>query len=271
MRGTRTAAWSLAVASPLVVALDSSGLLPSPDAGVPAWIWPFALLGVLAPAAVGLGIALRQPRNAIAWILLAGAVLAAPWPGLVPSRGWSLQIARASWPLLYAWPIAVAFVFPDGRLLGRRWSIAAATGAFCFAGFMGVAMFDRSAFASPDEHVLNPMAHVIFPHRLEWIWVPLWLGILASLLAGAVAIRLRLRRSRGIERLQTLWLAWAAALIPLGLVFCVGAHVAFGGPGTVLFAFLLAMEAAVAVAVGVAVVRYRLYAIERLSTARSST
>ena len=108
------------------------------------------------------------------------------------------------------------------------------------------------------------MAHVIFPHWLEWIWVPLWLGILGSLFAGAIAIRLRLRRSTGIERLQTLWLAWAASLIPLGLVFCAVTHIAFGGPGAVLFAFLLAMEAAVATAIGIAVVRYRLYAIERL-------
>jgi signal transduction histidine kinase len=264
MRGSRITIWLLALASPLLVVLDAAGRLPSADAGEPGWIWPFALLSVLAPAAVGLGIALRQPRNAIAWILLVGAFLAAPWPALVPSRGWSLQIARGSWPLLYAWPIAVAFVFPGGRLLGRRWRVVAVTGAFCFVGFMAVAMFDRSAFASPDESVPNPMAHVIFPHWLEWIWVPLWLGILASLVAGAIAIRLRLRRSVGIERLQTLWLAWAAALIPLGLVFCVGTHIAFGGPDAVLFAFLLLMEAAVALAIGVAVVRYRLYAIERL-------
>ncbi len=264
MRGTRLAAWSLALAASSVVVLDAAGWLPNPDAGASAWIWPFALLAVLAPAIVGLGIALRQPRNTIAWILLVGAFLAGTWPELVGSRGWSLQIARASWPLLYAWPIAVAFVFPDGRLLSRRWRYVAGIGAFCFVGFMAVAMFDRSAFDHPDESVSNPMAHVIFPHWLEWIWAPLWLGILGSLFAGAIAIRLRLRRSTGIERLQTLWLAWAASLIPLGLVFCAITHIAFGGPGAVLFAFLLTMEAAVATAIGIAVVRYRLYAIERL-------
>jgi signal transduction histidine kinase len=264
MRGARIAAWSLAVAAPLLVVLDALRWLPSPDAGAPGWIWPFALLAVLAPAVVGLGIALRQPRNTIAWIMLVGAFLAGTWPELVGSRGWSLQIARAVWPLLYAWPIAVAFVFPDGRLLSRRWRYVAGIGAFCFVGFMAVAMFDRSPFDAPDQSVPNPMAGVVFPHWLEWIWVPLWLGVLGSLFAGAIAIRLRLRRSGGIERLQTLWLAWAASLIPLGLVLCAIGHLAFGGPGAVLFAFLLTMEAAVAVAIGIAVVRYRLYAIERL-------
>ena len=53
------------------------------------------------------------------------------------------------------------------------------------------------------------MAGLDFPDWLEWIWVPLWLGILGSLIAGAIAIRLRLRRSTGVERLQTLWVAWA--------------------------------------------------------------
>ncbi len=264
MRGTRPLAWTLALASPALVALDAAGLLPNPDAGAPGWIWPFALLAVLVPGVVGLTIVLRQPRNAIAWILLVGAFLAGTWPELVGSRGWSLQIARAVWPLLYAWPIAVAFVFPDGRLLGRRWRYVAGGGAVCFVGFMAVAMFDRSAFGSPDARVQNPMAHVIFPHWLEWIWVPLWLGILGSLFAGAIAIRLRLRRSTGSERLQTLWLAWAASLIPFGLVLCAVAHIAFGGPGSILFAYLLTMEAAVAGAIGIAVVRYRLYTIERL-------
>ncbi len=264
MHGARIVAWSLAVAAPLLVVLDALRRLPNPDAGAQGWIWPFALLAVLAPAVVGLGIALRQPRNTVAWIMLGGALLASTWPELIGARGWSLQVARAVWPLLYAWPVAVAFVFPDGRLLSRRWRYVAGVGAFCFVAFMGVAMFDRSSFDPPDQDVPNPMAAVVFPHRLEWIWIPLWLGVLASLFAGAIAIRLRLRRSTGLERLQTLWLAWAASLIPLGLVLCAATHVAFGGPDSVLIAFLLTMEAVVATAIGVAVVRYRLYRIERL-------
>ena len=36
-------------------------------------------------------------------------------------EGWSLQIDRATWPFLYAWPIAVAYVFPNGHLLSPRW------------------------------------------------------------------------------------------------------------------------------------------------------
>jgi hypothetical protein len=44
-----------------------------------------------------------------------------------------------------------------------------------------------------------------------FIWVAFWFGILGALIAGAVAMRLRLRLSTGLERLQAMWLAWSAA------------------------------------------------------------
>src|SRR4029450_11882712 len=79
------------------------------------------------------------------------------------------------------------------------------------------------------------------------------------------AIRLRLKRSTGVERLQALWLAWAALLIPLGLVLCASQwFVLQRFFDVVLFPFLLLTQVGVAVAVGIAVTRYRLYAIERL-------
>ena len=79
----------------------------------------------------------------------------------------------------------------------------------------------------------------------------------------------------GSSALQTMWLAWAASLIPLGLlsVLPVGtSRLALGFfVDWVVFPFLLRSEVAVAAAIGIAVLRYRLYAIELSSTARSST
>jgi signal transduction histidine kinase len=97
---------------------------------------------------------------------------------------------------------------------------------------------------------------------------PFWLGIFATLIAGALAVRLRLRRSSGVERLQTLWIAWAASLIPLGLAVCLSSWALPGVGGfvadNVVYPLLLLMETTVAISIGLAVVRYRLYAIERL-------
>ena len=270
MRGWRVAASGVALTTLVFLGfgvLGSFGVLRRPPDADPAWITPLVALAVLAPATVGLLIAIRKPRNAVAWILLLGALTVAAGPvDALLGDGWSLQIGQATWPALYAWPIAVAYIFPDGRLLSRRWRWVAGAAVVSFVGFMGLAMLSPSPFEeNPGVH--NPLAGNAVGESLvgTGIWVPFWLGILASLFAGALAIRVRFRRSSGIERLQTLWLAWAAALIPLGLVICASSWLVFGDlVGQAVFPFLLVMEAAVAAAVGIAVARYRLYAIERL-------
>ena len=153
-------------------------------------------------------IAIRQPRNRIAWILLFGALaLTVQLPlALVLSEGWSLQMDRALWPLLYAWPIAVTYVFPDGHLLSRRWRWVAGAGAFSFVGFMALALLDPEPFYGDDASVPNPLADNrvgtwLNESGVGLIWVLLWVGILGSLIAGATAVVLRFRRSTGTERL----------------------------------------------------------------------
>jgi hypothetical protein len=100
----------------------------------PLWLYPFLVAAISAPAAVGALIAARRPRNLIGWILIFGAVslaavLAAEtyasvaldaYPGSLPGGSWAALVA-SQWPFFFAWPLAVAFVFPDGRLPSRRW------------------------------------------------------------------------------------------------------------------------------------------------------
>lgn len=267
MRIYRAAA--VVVVALTVVLVVANLVSPPADQRDHLWLLPLLTLATLTPALIGLLVVLRQPRNVIAWILLLGSVLTVRTVTLIPSRGWALQWDRAMWPLLYGWPIAIAFVFPDGRLLSPRWRFPAAAAVFCFVGFVALAMFDPSRFDPPNQSVHNPMSFWHAPGWMVVLWLPLWLGILASLCVGALAVRLRLRRSSGVLRLQTLWLAWAGALIPVGLVWCgLGSVIVwwFGGPESsrLLYGFLLVMETAVAAAVGIAVVRYKLYAIERL-------
>ena len=277
MQGLRLAAVGIAAGTCVLLALgilQVLGLIDSINADeIPLWVVPFIVVALLAPTAVGLAIAIRQPRNVIAWILLVGAfaIVALTGPDLIFTDGWALQIGRATWPLFYAWPIAVTYVFPNGRFLSRRWRYIGAAGALSFVGFMTMAMFDPEPFYGGDASVPNPMAGNAVGVWLNdsgvgLVWVVLWVGILGSLVAGALAIRMRLRRSSGVERLQTLWLAWAGALIPVGLVLCGLSSFVFGDSliDWVLLPFLLLMEAAVAAAVGIAVSRHGLYAIERL-------
>jgi signal transduction histidine kinase len=275
MRALRIAAWCVAATTVGLLVVGALRLLgvvhgPAKDEIRPIYwvVASFVAIAVLTPTFIGLGIVIRRPRNVIGWILLVGATsVIAPLIGEALGNPWGLQASRATWPLLYAWPIAIAYVFPNGRALTPRWRWVAGAAIACFAMFTTLAMFDPAPYDPPDDSVRNPLLHNRIGEAINGtgIWIPVWIGILVSLFAGALAIRLRLKRSTGVERLQTLWLAWAAILIPLGLVLCAAQWLVLKRFfDVVLFPFLLLMQAAVAVAVGIAVARYRLFAIERL-------
>ncbi len=274
MRGLRIVAWTVAIATCLFLTLGAFGVADAFSDIPPAYV-PLVIAAFLLPTAVGLLIAIHQPRNRIAWILLVGALgptLQLPLAVLL-GEGWALQLDRALWPILYAWPIAVAFVFPNGRLLSPRWRWIAVGATVSFAGFVTVAIFDPSAFYGDDAAVPNPMADNAVARALggvyPWLSLPLLLGMLASLVAGAVAIRIRLQRSVGVERLQTMWLAWSASLVPVTLLLCMSSGLLGLALGVtiadvIVFPLLMLIDIAVAASVGIAVGHYRLYAIERL-------
>jgi signal transduction histidine kinase len=274
-------AWCLALAALAVVA---GGLLLDriaaqehlPESGS-VWLYPFLVAAVSAPAVVGAMIVGRQARNPIGWILVVGAlslavVLAASpyaWvaldahPGSLPGGSWAALVSSL-WPIFFAWPLAVAFVFPDGRLPSRRWRPYAlfAVGSMTL---LVLVLVLSDVLEEPFSDVANPFP-LQLPETIGFLRPLAWLSVFASLFVGVAAVRVRYRRSLGVERLQMLWLAYAALLIPLGAVWFLVWGLVFGdaGTGDAVVGFLLGMEAAVAIAVGVAVTRYRLYDIDRL-------
>jgi len=267
MRALRIGAWAVATATFVSMGLALADVRDAASY-VPWELKPFIVVSFLAPTVVGLVIANRQPGNRVAWILLLGTLaLTVQFPiGVIQGAGWRVQMDQALWPLLYAWPIAVTFVFPNGRFLTPRWRWVGLCGAISFVGFMTGAMLDPGPFEGQDASIPNPVAGNAVG---EWmndhaVWVPFWIGILATLILGAVSMVLRLRRATGVERLQMMWFTWSAALIPLGLMICATGWTAFGFVGDAVFPFLLLMQIAIAMSIGVAVLRYRLYAIERI-------
>ncbi len=138
--------------------------------------------------------------------------------------------------------------------------------AFFAAVSMVVLMFflllaDR--LEAPFSDVSNPFP-LRLPAAVGFLRGPVWLAMFASLFVGVAAARTRYRRSRGVERLQMLWLGYAVTLVPLGVVGFLLGGALFGAGNDAVVPFLLAMEAAVALAVGVAVTRYQLYEIDWL-------
>jgi len=272
MRGLRIAAWGVALATTACLTLGFLQVFEILSSDQENWIPPafytLLALALLAPTVVGLLVALQLPRNAIAWILLLGTFLPALQLASEQLIGaaWAMQTERANTPwVLVAWPVAVAFVFPDGHLPSRRWRWLAAAAVVSFAVTFGFLMFDPEPYMPPNEHLRNPLLGNALGELVveTGAWIPFALGALASLFAGALAVIVRFRRSTGVERLQMKWLLWGAALIPLAIGLDVVMSTWFGGGG-LWFALLLLAQFALVAAIGIAVVRYRLYAIERL-------
>ena len=115
---------------------------------------------MLAPAGVGLFVAWRQPANRVAWILLAGALAvtvvmtagAVAGLALQHDRGSALGLWAASvaeeWPVLFLWQLALAFVYPDGRLLSTRWRTVALLACVACGGLVFALFFAPGTTAS---------------------------------------------------------------------------------------------------------------------------
>jgi len=275
---SRVLAWAVAVATVVAavgfVVLAFVGLSRGALEGREAAVAPLFLVGVLAPTLVGLFLALRQPGNRVAWILSLGAlsvavVLAASGlAGLAlhedrdSSLGlWAATVA-APWPVLFIWPLVLAFVFPDGALPSPRWR-PVARAAFAICALIVVLLILFEEHESPYGPVPSPLPVQLGEWAVPIFWA-CWFGLLASLFASAAAVRARYRAGDDLLRRQVLWLAYGALLIPLwlggtSLLAQFGVETGFTDGAT-----LTLLQAWPAVAVGVAVTRYGLYSIDRL-------
>ncbi|MBJ7455223.1 MAG: hypothetical protein JHC74_04100 [Thermoleophilia bacterium] len=281
MRPTvRHLAWSGAILTPLLMlaalVLDATDG-PQRDDVAPVYAGIAIVLAVTAPCVVGLVILHSRRGNRIGTILALGplpiAVLAfcesyAIWGtagggDTLPARTWLGAVGAALWPAFYVWPLAIALLFPDGRLPSPRWRRAAiATFTAPAVVVLGILIGQESLTSSqgggPNPFFVDPppVAGVVF-------WAA-WLVMFAGLFIAAAAVVVRYRRAGGVERLQLKWLAWSAALIPLGLVACVISYAVVGEVTLVVPLLLLAAGVAISVSVGIAVTRHGLYEIDRI-------
>jgi signal transduction histidine kinase len=245
--------------------------------GDPWWLSAVALTAITASICFGLLIALRRPGNRIGLLLLVNALVLAcagfaeyyakyaliTEPGALPGARWAALWDSTTWPLLFAAVTAIALIFPSGRLPSARWRRPTVAIAAAFPALIAAGAFSSDPLDAPFEHVSRPL-----PALPGAVLAPLWLfgilGVLAGLVAGAWAIQGRFRRAVGVERLQLKWLAYAAGLIPLTVAICLAEALILGTDGTALTVSLMLMFVTIPVAVGVAVLRYRLYDIDRL-------
>jgi hypothetical protein len=239
------------------------------------WNTVFISVVLLAFSTVGTLIWSRRPENPIGWLFCSGALL---WilgelaleygvyalitaPGTLPAGTWAAWFG--GWVRGIGWFLIVAFLlllFPNGRLPSPRWR-PVLWGAVGYVGFFTVVILLSPA--SNDTRlafVRNPLGLEIeiIDLLLELVYVTIPL----LLVAGAAAVIVRFRRSRGEERQQLKWFAYAVAVMIVLFVFWFSlALVGLVAAGALVFTVPLI---GLPIAVGVAILRYRLYDIDLL-------
>jgi signal transduction histidine kinase len=230
-------------------------------------------LAFIAYGVVGLVIALRQPRNPIGWILLgvwAAVSLVFAFAGTYSQ--WALiddpgapGAVFFTWLENWAWvPIFTVLLtyplllFPDGHLPSRRWRwIAWAIGILTVAWSISFA-FEQHDFTDANNNpAVNPYTWQRLAPFFDAARVVVSFFVLAAIGACVVALIVRYRRSRGVEREQIRWLIYAGAITVawLSLPFEHGN----GGLADFIQGFVLML---IPIAIGVAILQYRLYDID---------
>jgi hypothetical protein len=236
----------------------------------------YAFFFVLGSATIGLVLALRRPANPIGW-LYGGAGLA--WAYTIPVSPWIDQLVREHRPLPFvaqfvaatgdlSWAPAIALgvtlpalLLPDGHLRSRRWRLVVVTSV------TGAALTVLAAALAPgpleEMGIDNPFGLAGPAGRVAEVLV--LAGVLLhwlSLPPAGVCVVLRFRSSRGVERQQMRWVAAGAAGAVVGLVAAVpgGLGIAPDWTSEIIYPALVCPPLAVAVAI----LRYRLYDLDRV-------
>jgi hypothetical protein len=235
---------------------------------------------VVPATAVGTLLAVRRPRNPIGWLMLAIFIVgfnpASQYlvldyrmhHGTLPLGG-AVVILEECWPLFLVFIAILLWIFPDGTLPPGRWRRPAA--ALLVAGLLlALAASARSLPVVAGHHVrIKANGDLANP-------LPAALGV--AVIAGAVVAMLAwlafqiptYRRASGQRRLQLKWLYSGAAIFVVSVVIGVFiVPLALGeapGWGTqpVVGALTTIGAGALPVCLGVAVLKYRLYELNRV-------
>jgi hypothetical protein len=231
--------------------------------------------------AVGTPLAIRRPRNPIGWIFLgillvfAVSTAADALGGAMVQEGGPLPdgpLLALIWletfvfQALFGLYYGLTVVFPSGRLPGGRTGRAVRLSLLVPIAGVVVSAFGPhlAGIYAPDalgRALDNPVALLPLPDGIDHLLEVATVGLLV---AGVIAMLVRFRRARGIEREQLKWLVASLALTGVLVIAVVAVVVAVPRVGTDIWIFAVFGYATIPPAVGVAVLRYRLYEIDRI-------
>lgn len=243
---------------------------------------PLAVTMILGYTTVGALLASRNPGNPIGWLMMGigGAFVIGGFAtqyvhytyltshgslpgGLVAAWivNWIYAVMLACLPLL-------GLLFPTGQVPGPRWRwLVPTTVALGIMTVLGSILTVGYITDTPAGLIIrNPTGIQGFPEAVVVIG---WIGLLGALAASVAAVIVRYRRSAGEERQQIRWLAYVAVTTVALLLVAVAANVIVGetfgstlAGQVVAFAGFALVGIGVPAAMGVAILKYRLYDLD---------
>jgi hypothetical protein len=233
-------------------------------------------VGFGAFSVVGSLLVANRPDNPVSWIMVTIGLMTGLFPAaetyaayIMTTRGSPDPLAVfGAWannlywmPLLALVLIYLPLLFPDGRLPSPRWLPVAVIPAIALAGLLALGAFTETLHGQNiDYQIDNPIGLAGMPLIEQHPMFPvLTIGLFTGLFGAVVAVFVRFRQSSGVVRQQLKWFLYAVALTPVLTLYFITDP--FPLVGDLVFGLVLIC---LPTAIGVAVLRYRLYDIDIL-------
>jgi hypothetical protein len=238
--------------------------------------------GVVPATAVGVLLAARRPRHPIGWLLLAIVIVEIVPAGqylILDYRmhhgslplGWAAVVLEECWPMFLVSVSLLLWLFPDGTLPAGRWHRAATAGAVGWL-LVGLATSSRGLLVAVGHDVRiqagGSLANAS-PGAFRVLDVVVIAGTLVSWVAWLAIQIPTYRHASGVHRQQLKWLYSGAAIFVFayfGVFLATLAVKAVPGWNNQSVTNVLAIggTAALPACLGVAVLKYRLYELNRV-------
>jgi hypothetical protein len=233
------------------------------------------VLAVVGMATVGAVLAGRRPRHPVGWLMLAlglsvtldgvtdsyarYGLLASP--GAVPAVGH----VRAFGDTFALWPACIGLILlltPTGSPPSPRWRWWARIAVVAPVLWQATVLGQETVRFPPFYAFRNPFFVPALAAPAMALALPALTVTLLSVVVGGASLVVRFRRATGVERQQLRWVALAAVVAGAGVPVAV-AGISIDSPA-VVGAAVLGSAAVLCLAIAAAVLRYRLYDLDRV-------
>ena len=245
--------------------------------GIHVFDWWLVNSLVVIDVTVGAIVASRRSENPVGWLLCLSGVATSTStfasqyaiyallarPDSLPAGEALAWIASWMLPIMNGVQVFYLLLFPTGRLPSRRWRwLAWLTVGYILVGVL-TAAFSPGAYLGALGPIRNPLG---IEGLTQFYKAVLYTMSPALFIAAAFSLFVRLRRAVGVVRQQLKWLAYAAGGLVIVSILIIST-IAIDAPRWFEWsanAILIAVTPGVPIAIGIAILRYRLYDIDLL-------